>query len=118
VSIDRERSISLGVLKEAALRTGRGQKIAYVVDAACHERNVGRIIALARDADQLFIEAAFMDADAEIARQRQHLTARRAGEIGKLAGAKRLIPFHFSARYREEVEGIRSEAERAFRGIA
>jgi ribonuclease Z len=107
VVVGGERSISLGALKQTALRTGRGQKVAYVVDAAGHDRNVSRIIALARDADQLFIEAAFMDADAEIAAQRQHLTARRAGEIGKLAGAKRLIPFHFSAR---------SEAERAFRG--
>jgi ribonuclease Z len=116
VVIDRERSIPLGVLRETALRTGRGQKIAYVVDAVWHERNVSRIIALARGADQLFIEAAFLDADAGIAAQRQHLTARQAGEIGKLAGAARLIPCHFSARYRDEEEEIRREAEQAFRG--
>jgi ribonuclease Z len=116
VVVADERSIALGVLKEHALRTGRGQKIAYVVDAAGHEPNVLRIIALARGADQLFIEAAFLDADAEIAAQRRHLTARQAGEIGKLSGVKRLIPFHFSARYRDEEERIRSEAEQAFLG--
>jgi ribonuclease Z len=115
VIVGGERSIALGVLKKHALRTGRGQKIAYVVDAAGHERNVGKIITLARGADQLFIEAAFLDADAEIAAQRQHLTARQAGEIGKLADAARLIPFHFSARYRDMEEQIRSEAEQAFR---
>ena len=35
-------SIPLGVLKQHALRTARGQKIAYVVDAAYHEENVGK----------------------------------------------------------------------------
>ena len=67
IVISRDLSIPLGVLKQHALRTAPGQKIAYVVDAAYHEENVGRIIALARGADQLFIEAAFLDADADIA---------------------------------------------------
>jgi ribonuclease Z len=116
VIVGGERSMTLGVLKEHALRTGRGQKIAYVVDAAGHERNAGKIIAFARGADQLFIEAAFLDVDTAIAAQRQHLTARQAGEIGKRAGVARLIPFHFSARYRDAEEKIRSEAELAFRG--
>lgn len=116
VVVDGERSIALGVLRQNALRTGRGQKIAYAVDAAWHDRNVSRIVALARGADQFFIEAAFLDADAEIAAQRQHLTARQAGEIARRAGAARLIPFHFSARYRDEEAKIRDEAERAFRG--
>jgi hypothetical protein len=45
------------MLKQHALRTARGQKIAYVVDAAYHDRNVDRIVALADGADQFFIEA-------------------------------------------------------------
>jgi ribonuclease Z len=114
VVISLDRSIPLGVLREHALRTGSGQKIAYVVDAAYHDQNIGKIVALARGADQLFIEAAFLDVDAEVAAQRQHLTARQAGSIAKLAGATRLIPFHFSARYRDLEERIRSEVEQAF----
>jgi ribonuclease Z len=61
-------SYRLAVLKQHVLRTGRGQKIAYVVDAEYHERNVDKIISLARGADRLFIEAAFLDADAGICR--------------------------------------------------
>jgi ribonuclease Z len=115
VVISPDLSIPLGVLKQHALRTARGQKIAYVVDAAYHEKNIDRIVALARGADQLFIEAAFIDADADIAAQRRHLTARQAGDIAKLAGVARFVPFHFSARYREQEDRLRSEAEQAFR---
>jgi hypothetical protein len=46
IVVSRDLSIPRGVLKQHA--TARGQKIAYVVDAAYHEENVDRIIALAR----------------------------------------------------------------------
>jgi len=115
IVVSRGQSVPLGLLKQHALRTTRGQKIAYVVDAAYHEENVGKIITLARGADQLFIEAAFLDADAEIAAQRRHLTAHQAGDIAKRAGVARFVPFHFSARYRKQEDRLRSEAEQAFR---
>ena len=96
-------AISLGDLKQHALRTAPGQKIAYAVDLAYNERNIEKVVALARDANQLFIEGPFLDADANIARQ--------AGDIAKRACVTRLIPFHFSARYRERADELTSEAE-------
>ena len=107
-------AISLAELKKHALRTARGQKIAYLVDLIYSERNIEKIVALAGDADQLFIEAPFLDEDAQIAAERRHLTARQAGEIAKRAGVRRLIPFHFSARYRDREEELTREAEEAF----
>jgi ribonuclease Z len=114
IVIRHDQSIPLGVLKQHVLRTARGQKIAYVVDAAYNEKNIDRIVALARGADQLFIEAAFLDMDAEVAAQRRHLTARQAGGIAKRAGVSRFVPFHFSARYRDQEDRLRCEAEQAF----
>jgi ribonuclease Z len=107
-------TVPLGTLKQHALRSARGQKIAYVVDAAYHPANIEKAVALARGADYLFIEAPFLQADAEIAAQRWHLTAQQAGTIAREAGVSRLVPFHFSARYREQEEELRAEAERAF----
>ena len=82
---------------------GRGIVGSVLMDLAYNERNIEKVVALARDADQLFIEAPFLDADANIARE--------AGDIAKRACVARLIPFHFSARYRERADELTSEAE-------
>jgi ribonuclease Z len=107
-------TMSLRDLRQHALRTARGQKVAYVVDLAYDGLNVEKIVALAREADQLFIEAPFLDVNANIASERRHLTARQAGHIAKQARVRRLIPFHFSARYRDRAEELMQEAEEAF----
>jgi hypothetical protein len=51
LSIRDDLSMPLGVLRQDALRTARGQKIAYIVDIAYHQGNVQKAVALARDAD-------------------------------------------------------------------
>jgi ribonuclease Z len=87
-----------------------------VVDAAFHESNIARIVELARGADQLFIETAFLDEDAELAAQRRHLTAAQAGTLARNAGAARVVPFHFSPRYDGREDELRRELEAAWRG--
>jgi ribonuclease Z len=112
----RERELPLGTLRRQVLEIVPGQKIAYVVDALFSEDNVERIVALARGADILFIEAAFTRADAERAADRHHLTTEQAGRLGRLAGVRRLEPFHFSPRYAGQEVRLRQEVEEAFGG--
>jgi len=114
----RERLVSLAELKPA-LRIVPGQKIAYVTDVAWHEDNVARIVELARDADLLFIEAAFMERDAEHGQRKFHLTARQAGEIARAAQVGCVIPMHFSPRYVGEDRALlRAEVDAAFGGAS
>ena len=57
--------------------------------------NRAAIIELAQNADILFIEGAFAGRDAELARQRAHLTTTAAGPIAREANVRRVEPFHF-----------------------
>jgi ribonuclease Z len=111
---DRTRSLPLGVLKQKVMRVTAGRKIAYVVDASFTESNVEKIVALAQNADILFIEATFLDADKERAAKRRHLTARQAGELAGLAGAKRMVTLHYSPKYKERGVSLDAEAQAAF----
>lgn len=108
-----ERTMALGALRQAVTITP-GQKIAYVTDVANTEANRGAIVDLARGADLLFIEAAFADADAELAAERGHLTTTAAGEIARAAGVCRVEPFHFSPRYEGEEQRMLDEVRAAF----
>ncbi|CAH2599182.1 Metal-dependent hydrolases of the beta-lactamase superfamily III [Rhodovastum atsumiense] len=103
---------ALGTVRDLAVVVP-GQRIAYVTDVRFTDANAARIVALARDADVLFIEAGFLDADAAQAARRNHLTAVQAGTLARRAGAKRLVPLHFSTRYSGQEAALRAEAAQA-----
>lgn len=107
-----ERTLTFGALRPAVALVP-GQKIAYVTDVAYHEANAARIVELARDADVLFIESVFLEADAGHAEVKQHLTARQAGTLARRAGARNVVPFHFSPRYAARAAELRAELEAA-----
>jgi ribonuclease Z len=107
------QKMPLGALRDLVTVTP-GQKVAYVTDVADTPRNRATIAALARGADILFIEAAFAKEDAAQAAARAHLTTTAAGEIARAAGARRVEPFHFSARYEGEDERMIADVQTAF----
>lgn len=107
------KEMPLGALRDA-LTVTPGQKVAYVTDTADIPANRAAIIALARDADQLFIEAAFTQADATLAAERAHLTTAAAGRIAREAGVRRVEPFHFSPRYSGQERTMMNEVMATF----
>jgi len=116
---EQARGFTLGELKARALSVVPGQHVAYVVDAAPTEANVARITAFAKNADRLYIEAAFLREHADRARETCHLTADLAGRIARAAGVGQIVPFHFSTRYGGIGEApLVAEAEAAFAGEA
>jgi ribonuclease Z len=100
----------------AVLTVTPGQKIGYVTDAADTAANRAAITSLVQNADLLFIEAAFAEADAALAVERAHLTTTAAGRIARAAGVRRVEPFHFSPRYSGEEERMLNEVMAAFAG--
>ena len=110
-----EKEMALGELKKCVTVTP-GQKIAYVSDCQFSEENGPKIISLAEKADLFFCEAAFLDKDRNRAEARAHLTARQAGELARVAKAKKLHIFHFSPKYEKQADLLYREAEEAFQG--
>jgi len=105
-----------GELIEELLMRTPGQRVAYVTDLAYTPDNVEKVVRLARGADLLVCEAAFLHEDEPLARERRHLTARQAGEIARAAGVARLAPFHLSPRYNGRERELMDEAAEAFGG--
>jgi len=92
-----------------------GLRIAYVTDAVHSRENCTRILDMADQADLLFIETTFLDNDAETAAQKYHLTAGQAGALARQARVKRIVPFHFSPKYKSDPHVLAEEAMMAFR---
>ena len=108
------KTFNLGWLSEKIALRHPGQKISYITDVASTPSNDAAMIELARNSDHLYIEAAFLQADKEIAARKHHLTAWQAGKIAAQAQVKRFTPFHFSPRYTDQGEQLYREANAAF----
>jgi ribonuclease Z len=113
-----ERVHCLRDLASELLTAEAGEKICYVTDVIYTEDNARRIAELAADAQRLYIECVFLEADAHHAAAKYHLTARQAGALARRAGAREVIPFHFSARYVDRAQELRAELAFAHAGAA
>ncbi len=109
------REYPMGELRDI-VRITEGQKVSYVMDVTPSRENMEKVVELVRGSHVLYIETYFLDEERERAFQRNHLTARMAGEIAREAGVRELVPMHISPKYRGSPEMITGEALRAFRG--
>ena len=107
------RRMQLGALRPVVTVTP-GQKIGYVTDVANTTANREAIVRLVLNADLLFIEATFAEADAVLAAERAHLTTTAAGSIARAAAVRRVEPFHFSPRYGGQEYRLVNEVMLAF----
>ena len=110
----RTKVFQLGKLADQIAMITPGQKISYIADVAYNAANVEKIIALAKDSDQLFIEAAFLHAQQDLAVEKHHLTARQAGELAARCAARQFTIFHFSPRYVGQEDLLYREANEAY----
>jgi ribonuclease Z len=95
-----------------------GRRTGYVTDLRGSEANVEQLARLLWGVDRLYIESMFLDEDRDHALRKNHLTARRAGEIARRLGAKSVVPFHFSPRYQGREPVLVEEARAAWGGAA
>jgi len=110
----KKANFTLADLAQQVACVTPGQKIVYIVDVVFSSENAEKIIRFSHHADHLFIEAAFLDAQADLAREKYHLTAGQAGILAKKAGVKRFTLFHFSPRYGQCPHLLQQEALEAF----
>ena len=85
------------------------KRYAYCSDTAYNPS----IIPIIEGVDLLYHEATFAEQDANRAEETFHSTARQAAEIARMAGVKRLVIGHYSARY-EKVDLLKKEADTIF----
>jgi ribonuclease Z len=88
----------------------RGSKLVVVGDTG----RTDNLVEVCKDADGLVIESTYLDEEADMAKQFNHLTARMGADLALKAGVKKLILTHISRRYREK--DVIAEAQSVFPG--
>ncbi len=112
--ISSKKRFILGDLTNRIALITPGQKVSYIADVVYSKSNVQKIVELAKNSDHLFIEAAFLEKDRDIAERKCHLTALQAGSIAGKAVVKQFTPFHFSPRYKGLEHLLEKEAMDAY----
>jgi ribonuclease Z len=86
----------------------RGAKLCFVGDVS----HTGPLHKIVDGADVLAIEATYLEADRDLARQHGHITAQAEARLARNAGVRALVLHHLSRRYRRDE--ILAEAQAVF----
>ena len=95
--------------EDLTIKPAKPRSYAFCSDTAFSEK----IIPIIKGVDLLYHEATFAESEQKVARATFHSTAKDAAKIAKLAGVKKLLIGHFSARYKQP-EVILKEARSIF----
>jgi len=107
---DYERKNGFIVKNEWVTEEGpKEKKYAYCADTLFTESFLQHI----KNADLLYHECTYLDADAEKAKNRFHSTAGQAAQLAKKAQAGKLLLGHYSSKYRD-LEEFEKEAKSIF----
>jgi ribonuclease Z len=89
----------------------KGTSLVVVGDTGRPEK----VIQYAKDADALVIESTYIQAEEDLAKRFDHLTAVQAAGVAKEAGVGQLFLTHLSRRYRER--DVLEEAQNVFQPV-
>ncbi|MCG6552252.1 MAG: hypothetical protein L7F77_07990 [Candidatus Magnetominusculus sp. LBB02] len=91
----------------------KGQKITYITDISPTEENIQKAVALAMNADTLYIEAFFLAQDIERAQRRNHLCTTHTGKIAQSANVRDVTITHISPKYIDMYDILSDEVKEA-----
>lgn len=104
---------SLGQLAADVIIEAPGDSLAYITDIGPTQAALEASAEFARGVRRLIIETHFLEADRALAEQHGHLTAARAGALGRRADAIAVSPVHVSPRYEDREALVLDELARA-----
>ncbi len=113
VSLPTGGVAALGDLAADIIIEAPGDSLAYVTDTTPSAGALDALVEFVRGVRRLIVETHFLEVDRALAEQHGHLTAARAGEIGRRAGVVAISPLHFSTRYEERGAELLEELRRA-----
>lgn len=97
----RQQTYALKTLQADLIKIKPAYKLVYITDLAYTKSNIAQVLRLAQNADLLYLEAAFAQADTAHAEAKKHLTAQQAGALIKACNVKAWQVFHFSPKYQK-----------------
>ena len=117
ITLPNGQKAQVGTLAEMLVSESPRTRFVYATDFADTTVNRDVLSAHSLDADWLFCEATFRREHHELAASTGHLTTAACGEIAVQAGAKHLVPFHFSKRYVGSLDAVYAEIQESCPGI-